>query len=70
MPKPLSEDLRRRVIDYQMEGLTQSGIAKILKVSTSFVSRLLKRYKEEKTIKPKIPLITKPRKVDYEKVRK
>jgi transposase len=70
MPKPLSEDLRKRVIDYKMEGLNQRKIADILKVSTSFVSRLLLRYREEKTIKPKIPKQTRPRIVDYEKARR
>ena len=70
MPKPLSNDLRERVIKYSEEGFVQRAIAETLKVSTSFVSRLLKRYKEEKTIKPKIPKITRPRKVDYEKARK
>ena len=68
MPKPLSEDLRQRVIDYCNEGLIQKRIADILKVSTSFVSRLIKRYKEEKTIKPKKPQITRPFKLNYEKV--
>jgi len=70
MPKPLSEDLRQRVIDYYNEGLIQRKIAEILKVSTSFVSRLIKRYKIDKTIKPKIPTLTRPRKCDYEKARK
>lgn len=69
MPKPLSEDLRQRVIDYETEGLTQRRISDILKVSTSFVSRLIKRYKEENTIKPKIPKVTRPRKIDYIKVK-
>jgi transposase len=45
MPKPLSEDLRQRVINYCNEGLIQRKIAEMLKVSTSFVSRLIKRYK-------------------------
>jgi transposase len=34
MPKPLSEDLRQRVIDYCNEGLIQRKIAEMLKVST------------------------------------
>jgi transposase len=70
MPKPLSNDLRERVVEYYNEGLVQRKIAEILKVSTSFVSRLLSRYKETKNVHPKIPNVTRPRTVDYEKARK
>jgi len=68
MPKPLSNDLRKRVIEYSNEGLMQRKIAEMLKVSNSFVSRLLSRYKETKNIKPKVPQITRPRFVNYEKI--
>jgi transposase len=70
MPKTLSDDLRRRVLEYSKEGLIQKKIAKILKVSTSFVSRLLKRYENEKTIKPKKPITTRPFKIDCKEVKR
>ena len=68
MPKPLSDDLRERVIEYTKEGFAQVQIATILKVSTAFVSRLIKRYEETGSLLPKKPMVTKPRKVDYSKI--
>lgn len=70
MPKPYTIDLRERVIEYSNTGSTGQVIADVLKVSKSFVSRLLKRYRETKTIEPKKPVSTRPFKLNYNEVKK
>ena len=54
MPRPYSNDLRCKVLEaYQSgEGSVQE-ISSIFSVSTSFVNRLLKRYRETKSVAPK-----------------
>ena len=71
MVKPYSLDLRIRVIGNLIEGnITQLAAADIFKVSLRTVKRWVKLHKKTGSIKPKIAISTKPRKVDYKKVKK
>jgi transposase len=71
MAKPYSLDLRMRVIENLVEGnITQAAVADIFKVSLRTVKRLVKLYNKTGSINPKIPISTKPRKVDYKKAKK
>lgn len=71
MAKPYSLDLRMRVIENLVEGnITQAAVADIFKVSLRTVKRWVKLYNKTGSINPKIPISTKPRKVDYKKAKK
>ncbi len=70
MPKPYSLDLRERVVASLEKKVPQKQTAEMFSISVESVKRWWKRYKEEKTIKPKIPITTKPRMVSYDKIRK
>ena len=71
MAKPYSLDLRIRVIENLVEGnITQAEVANIFKVSLRTVKRWAKLHKKTGSIKPKILISTKPRKVDYKKAQK
>jgi transposase len=45
-------------------------IANLLGLAKKTIARYVKIYKETEDIKPKIPTLTRPRRVDYEKARK
>jgi transposase len=71
MAKPYSLDLRMRVIENLVEGnITQAAVADIFKVSIRTVKRWVKLHNKTGSINPKIPISTKPRKVDYKKAKK
>lgn len=69
MPKPYSIDLRERVIKSLQNKVSQKKTAEIFSISIESVKRWWKLFKENTDLKPKIPIITKPRKVDYVKVK-
>lgn len=52
MPAPLSNDLRKRVIEYYELGERQKNIAEMLRMSETTVFRLIKQYKERGTYEP------------------
>ena len=54
MPRPYSNDLRCKVLEaYQSGEGSVEEISSIFSVSTSFVNRLLKRYRETQSVDPK-----------------
>lgn len=54
MPAAYSVDLRQRIIDaYEAKEGSQRQLAERFKVSLSFVRDLMRRYREQKTVKPK-----------------
>lgn len=54
MPAPYSIDLRQRIINiYQTRESSQREIAERFKVSLSFVKRLICRYQQTGSVKPK-----------------
>jgi len=46
MPKPLSNDLRKRIIDAKLRGDTEDSIAKEKEVNKSTITKLWSLYKE------------------------
>jgi transposase len=71
MAKPYSLDLRIRVIENLAEGnITQLAVAAIFKVSLRTVKRWVKLHNKTGSIDPKVPISTKPRKVDYKEAKK
>ncbi|MDR1349368.1 MAG: helix-turn-helix domain-containing protein, partial [Zoogloeaceae bacterium] len=46
MPRPLSNDLRKRTVAGKEEGRSHAEIARQMRVSVSTVTRLLKLYRE------------------------
>lgn len=72
MAKAYSEDLRLKVIKkYQTtSGITHKEIAEMFNIGIATFRRWLKLIKDTGKIKPKIPTITRPRRVDYERARK
>jgi len=68
MCKPYSNDLRVRVIDCLKQGYKQEAVAEIFKIGLASVQRWWKLYKTKGNTNPKIPDITRPRKIDYAKV--
>jgi transposase len=69
MPKPYSNDLRARVVKSLQNKISQKEIARMFSISIESVKRWWKIFKETGDIKHKIPIITKPRKIDYNKVK-
>ena len=55
MPKPYSEDLRKRVIDKTNEGKTVEQIMDELDVKETFVYAMRKLYKNTGSVAPKKP---------------
>ena len=53
MPKPLSSDLRQRVIDDVIVGYSARASARRFGVSESFAIKLVKRWREEGHIEPR-----------------
>jgi len=53
MPKPLSEDIRELIIYHHKNGAKNTEIVKWLCVSKTSVERILRKYREEKTIETK-----------------
>ena len=53
MPKPLSSDLRQRVIDYVAQGHSARASASRFGVSESFAIKLVKRWREEGHARPR-----------------
>ena len=53
MPKPLSSDLRQRVINDVIAGYSARASARRLGVSESFAIKLVKRWREEGHIEPR-----------------
>ena len=52
--KPYSQDLRQKIVDtYLQEGESIREVAKRFQVSSGFVYRLLKNYRQTGTVKPK-----------------
>ncbi len=68
MCKPYSNDLRVRVIDYLKQGYNQEAVAEMFKIGLASVQRWWKLYKTKGNTNPKIPDVTRPRKIDYAKV--
>ena len=53
MPKPLSNDLRKRIIEAKLRGDTEDRIAKEKEVSKSTVTKLWARYNEAGSYEPR-----------------
>ena len=71
MAKPYSLDLRIRVINKIKEkSLTQLQAAKTFDVGIATIKRWVKINKDSGNLSPKIPTVTRPRKVDYKKAKK
>lgn len=70
MAKAYSLDLRKRVFDLLSRGESKLFIANTLNVATKTILKWQKRYKETGIIEKITPTMTRPRKVDYQKVQK
>jgi transposase len=53
MPKPLSQEMRKKIIYHHKNGAKNTEIVKWLRVSKASVERILRLHREEKTISPK-----------------
>jgi len=53
MPKPLSKEMREKIIHHKKNGAKNEEIVKWLLVSKASVKRIWKIYKEEKTVEAK-----------------
>jgi transposase len=53
MPRPLSEDLRKRIVKKREEGYSEADVSQMFGVSTSSVYRFFKRQRESGDLKPK-----------------
>ena len=69
MASSYSIDLRIRVINLIKQNKTQIFISELLNISTKTIQRWWKNYKESGNISPKKPITTKPRRVDYQKIK-
>lgn len=70
MPKPYSNDLRIRVINALKDRIPQRKISEMFSISLESVKRWWKIYKLTGIVKPKQINITKPRKVNYEELKR
>ena len=68
MPKPYSLDLRERVIK-ALSSNSQKKVAEMFSISIETVKRWIKVYKQTNSIEPKTPTATRPKKINYEKVK-
>ena len=62
--KPYSLDLRERVVRAVNDGKRHSEIAEMFRIGVATVRRWVKLSKNG-LLKPKVPIVTRPRKVDY-----
>ncbi len=53
MARPLSEDLRKRIVKKREEGYSEADVSQMFGVSTSSVYRFFKRQRESGDLKPK-----------------
>lgn len=53
MPRAYSEDLRRRIVGDAEKGLSIRAVADKYSVSPSFVSKITRTWRQEKTIAPR-----------------
>lgn len=70
MAKAYSLDLRQRVFDLLAKGKSKIFIEETLGVCTKTILKWQRRYKKTGSMERIIPNITRPRKVDYNKVQK
>ena len=54
MPKPLSKEIREKIIYHKQNGEKESEIAKWLLINKSTVTKIWKQYREEKTLESKV----------------
>jgi len=54
MPKPLSEDLRKRIIDSKLRGDTEAKIASEKEVNKSTVTKLWSKYRSTGSYAPRL----------------
>jgi len=67
--KPYSLDLRQKVVEtYEAGGISQRKLAKIFRVTASFVQDLLKQKRELGTIAPKVRTEQTPTKLNAEQL--
>jgi transposase len=67
--KPYSLDLRQKVVEtYEAGGISQRKLAKIFRVTASFVQDLLKQKRESGTIAPKVRTEQTPTKLNAEQL--
>ena len=67
--KPYSLDLRQKVVEtYEAGGISQRQLAKIFRVTASFVQDLLKQKRELGTIAPKVRTEQTPTKLNAEQL--
>lgn len=53
MGRPLSEDLRKRIVKKREEGYSEADVSQMFGVSTSSVYRFLRKQRETGQLKPK-----------------
>jgi transposase len=70
MAKAYSLDLRQRVFDLLAKNKSKLFIEETLGVTTKTILKWQRRYKKTGSIERIIPNVTRPRKVDYNKVQK
>lgn len=67
--KAYSLDLRQKIIDTYFEGgISQRQLAKRFRVTLSFIEKLLKRYRENGSVAPKIRTSQTPTKLSEEQL--
>ena len=54
MPAPLSNELRKKIIQHKQNGEKESDIAKWLLINKSTVTKIWRQYREEKTLETKV----------------
>lgn len=68
--KAYSLDLRQKIIDTYFEGgISQRQLAKRFRVALSFVEKLLKQYRESRSIAPKVRIQQTPTKLNQEQLK-
>ena len=71
MPKPYSKDLRIRVVNRVKESKElHQQIADNFGIGVATLRRWIQLYKETGSVEHKVPVVTRPRKVDYKKIQK
>ena len=71
MPRPYSKDLRIRVINRVKEDKElHQQIADNFGIGVATLRRWIQLYKETGSLDHKVPVVTRPRKVDYKKIQK
>lgn len=55
MPKPFSEDLRQRILDDFLSGMTFAQVGRKYTVSAEFVRQFIRRYQKTGEVKPRPP---------------